>query len=456
MAHAQTKGRVTGYGYSDLELYIRTPCKVYEQYQGTIRMNIRWQNIAVIAGAVMALMSSPAIAMAMGALNNATAKTEEDYQGTYRVSIPSRNTALDEQGQQDVRKVEWELQLRYDQTYYFISKDTQNGETYNTEYGRGAWTRDGNIILLKDSTKNSKEPMFRIGMALRWSTDAQQQANYYTAQLAYAAAWTGVRTRCPFWTANGMSYGIEAALTESKNPRRKSFDEKALLAVKKLADDQVDDALKQFFRSTPGTDQWNTAAQNVSDVYARQDAAYASMAQTLHTAGRDQYDLVRSVPPQCGAPGDAEPSRETYVTADDDTAAPASPAPGVNVGIKIHDPDYETVLRSAQVTVILNDKSALQAETNETGWAFFTLPTGKSIVSLTPQTGAEDGRPITKNTLDVTITGPQIQDIWFDSLRARRPLMESMTLRIDDAYLVFDIENVSGRFVRDITGEYAE
>jgi NlpE N-terminal domain len=417
-----------------------------------MRMNKRWQNIAMAAGALMVLTVPSALAAATET-TKAASKTDEYYEGTYRASIPVRNTATDEEGQADVFKIEFELQLRYDQTYYLISKSVQNEKAYKTEYGRGIWSRDGNVILLKDSTKNSKEPMFRVGNAMPWSAQAQQHANYYTAQLAYGAAWTDVRARCPFWTANGMSYGIESAISEDKNPRQKSFDEKALLAVKKLADDQVDDALKQFFLGTPGTDQWNAAAQNVNDAYARQDNAYASMAQTLHTSGRDQYDLTRKVPPQCGAPGDTEPSLDAYVTGDDDNTASA---PSRNVGIKIHDPDYETVLRSAKITATLNDKSVLQAETIETGWAFFKLPAGKNIISLAPQIDVEDGRPIIKNTLYVSITGPQIQDIAFDSLRAQRPLMESMMLRINDDDLVFDIENMSVRFVRDMTGEYAE
>jgi hypothetical protein len=415
-------------------------------------INNRWQNIAIASTALMLVSVPSAQATAMETTKVAS-KTDEDYEGKYRVTIPQRNTATDEDGQADVFKTEFELQLRYDRTYYLIAKNIQNGNAYETAYGRGIWSRDGNVILLKDSTKNSREAMFRLGLAIPWSAVAQQHADYYAAQIAYADAWTNVRARCPFWTANGMSYGIEAAWSGAENPRRKSFDEKALLAVKKLADDQVDDALKQFFLSPPGTDTWNAASQNVSDAYARQDAAYASMAQTLYTAGRDQYDSIRNVPPQCGAPGDSEPSLDAYVTGDDDNT---TLSPGRNVGIKIHDPDYETVLRSTKVTAILNDKSALHAETNETGWAFFTLPAGKNITSLTPQIDVEDGRPIIKNTLDVSISAPQTQDIWFDSLRAQRPLMESMTLRIDDEDLVFDIENVSGRFVRDMTGEYVE
>jgi hypothetical protein len=425
-------------------------------------MKVSWRRRPIFIATLLLCSPSAAIAqvpaIAGTPIETSAVQTDDAFSGKYLMTI------LDAKADKaEPHKYVWELQLHQDQTYYLRAQEFQYGGVYNTEYGRGVWARDGNIITLKDSTKNSKEPMFTLGLSLRWSKTAHQHAAYYKAQIGYADAWKAVTARCPFWTANGNSYGISAAISADQSMSKRPFDESAILAVKKLADSQVDDALDQFFRSTPGTAQWTAASQNVDDAYTRQNNAYASMAETLQSAGRDQYELVRNVPKQCGAPQSEEPGADDFISAANENPEnaeanylPNADMPKGQVGVMIHDPNYETKLRGANVTAALNDKSMLKAETDETGWAFFTLPTGKTIISLTAELERDENGPDLKTVLPVSIEQTQVQDIWFDQLRVQQPIFPSLLLRIDGKDLVMTIEDITGRLVRDTAGEYAE
>jgi hypothetical protein len=438
-----------------------------------ILFNYTWVSVVVSAAAAL-FCTAPSMAQSPATnppvKQMPSLKSDDDFVGKYEMTllIPREKAETarseagneDEEGDEDEYKSKWILRLYQDRTYYLNLESVQNGKVYYTEHGRGEWARNGNILTITDGTKNDKKPMFTPGFSLRWSKTAQQHADYYNAQLADATAWKAVRERCPFWTANSLSYGVAAAVSDDNITAKRSLDEAALLSVKKLADDQVNEAINRFIATTPNTPQWNAASQYVEDAYNRQNDAYASMAITLQAAGKEQYEMIRNVPKHCGAPENQGPSSNDYDFSNDDNTQeaplPDSAVPKGQVGVIVRDPNFNSILRDTNITATLKDGAVLKAMTDETGWAFFKLPNGKTIVSLTVELERDENGPDLKTVIPVSISDTQVQDIFFDQLRAKRPIFNKLILVIDGEDLMFNMENITGRFVRDQIGEVIE